>query len=352
MTEQAQQPIIKRVVISFVTWNSEKYLKTLFQSLQAQTYPHCELLIRDNHSTDDTQAIIAEWIPQLPYPTTLFREEENTGYARAHNANMREAKTRKANYVLVLNPDIVLDAHAIEVMQLALREHDRVASVGGKILQAKFLFGSGVAEVRQCNEIDTTGISLSRKRRSADRGHGKHDHGQYAEGEVFGVSGACALYRLRALYEVATPKGAESEEWFDEDFFAYKEDVDLAWRLQLFGWSAWYAPKALAWHHRVMGESKRTSVPARLRALSWRNNIFTLVKNNDWAASLDTLLTIARECAKLTWICLTEWRTLTALPSLLRLTPQMRVKRRWIMEHRKRTPEKMLQVIRGCPSLS
>lgn len=348
-----EQPIIKRVVISLVTWNSGKYLRALLESLAAQTYEHCELLIRDNDSRDDTQAIIAEWVPQLRYPATFFREETNTGYARAHNENIREARRRKANYVMVLNPDLVLDAHAVELLQNVLRTHDKVASTGGKVLQAKFQYGNGVAEVRQCDSIDTTGIVVNRSRKTAERGYGRHDHGQYAEGEVFGISGAFALYRLRALYEVGIPIGDDDQEFFDEDFFAYKEDVDLAWRLQLAGWSAWYAPSALAWHHRTMGEMKRQIVPARLRAFSWRNNWLTLIKNNDWSASFaDTLLTVMRELAKLVWICMREWRTFSALPSLLRLWRQMRRKRQWIMEHRRRTPSEMLRVFRGCPSLS
>ncbi len=74
------------------------------------------------------------------------------------------------------------------------------------------------------------------------------DNGQYAEAErVFGLSGALVMYRATALQAVRF-----EDEFFDHDFFAYKEDVDLAWRLQHLGWDAWYEPRAIAHHYRGM----------------------------------------------------------------------------------------------------
>src|SRR5690606_29109153 len=88
--------------------------------------------------------------------------------------------------------------------------------------------------------LDTTGHVAFRTRLFRNRGEGQPDDGAYDRpDEVFGVSGALALYRLAALDDVAL-----DGQVYDEDLFAYWEDVDLDWRLQLRGWQAWYEPGA------------------------------------------------------------------------------------------------------------
>jgi len=343
----------KRVAISLVTWNSQAYLGTLFESLAQQTYTHCELLVRDNNSLDETRMAIGDGIAKLPFPATLFWEKENSGFAPAHNQNIREAIRRKAHYVLLVNPDCILDPHAIEVLVQAIQHHPRAGSVGGKILQAHFRFREGRTEVEKSSYIDSAGISVSRARRCLDRGQAMRDHGQFPEGAVFGNSGAFVLFRVRALIDVATPLPDGAKEYFDESFFTYKEDIDLAWRLQLLGWSSWYTPSVLVWHHRTLGEKKRRSVSARLRALSWRNHILLLLKNNDWTTDVfGAFLTILRECVKTVWLLTREWRTLSAVPSLFHLWGLMRQKRQWIMEHRRRSPQEMRETIQSFRSSS
>jgi len=98
-------------------------------------------------------------------------------------------------------------------------------------------------------------------RRVIDEGQGQEDHGEFeVPGEVFAVSGQNPIYRRDALLEVAYPSVLDKVgEVFDEDLFMYKEDVDLGWRLRLFGWKAWYEPTAIAWHGRGTSAVKRTS---------------------------------------------------------------------------------------------
>ncbi len=106
-----------------------------------------------------------------------------------------------------------------------------------------------------------------------DIGQNQPDKGNFtAQTEVFGVTGACAFYRLEALKKVADKHGI-----FDARFGAYKEDVDLAWRLQRARWKAVFTPRAAAWHGRGVGRGDVKTT--RIRYLSLRNHLLMLWKN-------------------------------------------------------------------------
>ncbi|MEK7451861.1 MAG: hypothetical protein AAB664_00830, partial [Patescibacteria group bacterium] len=120
-----------------------------------------------------------------------------------------------------------------------------------------------------------------------DRGSGEMDKGQYDVSEnVFGITGALVLYRASTLQHIRF-----KDEFFDHDFFAYKEDVDLAWRLRQAGVGAWYQSTAIAYHYRGMyGQEKMGWIDrlrhrkskSRLRSYySTRNHWAMLSKNMD-----------------------------------------------------------------------
>jgi GT2 family glycosyltransferase len=101
------------------------------------------------------------------------------------------------------------------------------------------------------NFIDTTGIVMTEEHRFIDRGQGDIDHGQYdQEEEIFGSSGAAVIYRMSCLEDVAYLDESGKKEYFDELMFMYKEDVDLAYRLQMAGYKSIYTPKATIYHDR------------------------------------------------------------------------------------------------------
>ncbi|MCR4279069.1 MAG: hypothetical protein NUV81_04205, partial [bacterium] len=135
--------------------------------------------------------------------------------------------------------------------------------------------------------FDCMGLEVRKSRRVLDRSAGEDDQGQYdAENAVFGISGACALFRASALQDVA-----EDGAFFDEDFFAYKEDVDLAWRMQILGHNVHIVPTATVWHERVAksdaGGNWLTAWRARrgkssvVNFYSTRNHGWLLMKNDD-----------------------------------------------------------------------
>src|SRR4030095_12141583 len=101
--------------------------------------------------------------------------------------------------------------------------------------------------------LDSTGIIMLREQRHLDRGAGETDNGQYENPEdIFGPSGAAALYRRATLDDVAI-----NGQYFDEDFFAFREDADLAWRCRLLGWNSIYVPAAVALHRRRVTPERR-----------------------------------------------------------------------------------------------
>lgn len=283
----------KRLAIHVVTWNSSPYLPGLFASLEEQTSKEWSVTVVDNASTDDTQ----NWIEQNAFGTAILRNFKNQGFSRAHNQAIALSLSRWAEAdleqcaVLVCNPDIEFSATCLERLMAYMDAHPEVSIAGPKLLRAfaKTEADSDERQTERTDVIDSTGISMYRSRRHADRGAGEKDQGQYdALSDVFGISGACLLIRASALAVLK-----QGDEWFDEDFFAYKEDVDLAWRAQRFGLNAAYVPEAIAWHHRraasvpqgflwIRAFLHRLKKPAHINQLSTRNQLWLIWKNDEW----------------------------------------------------------------------
>ena len=307
----------------------------------------------DNASTDGVIDYLRQHHPEV----VILRNARNLGFARAHNQAIALARARWSKrfhginhetgdqYVLVTNPDLILESDFLECLVAAADTHPESGSVGGKLLKiVAERAGDVLVAPRQTNIIDSTGLKIGRSRRVVERGAGEEDQGQYSGGRVFGISGALALYRVSALDDVRF-----DDEYFDDDFFAYKEDIDLAWRLQLRGWQAWYDPRAVAYHYRAAAGSVRRTPLVALRErhkksafvnfLSTRNHLLLLWKNDDWSNRFRHLLWIVPyELGRLLLVIFTEPRTFTAYLSALRLLPRMREKRAYSLSIRKISP--------------
>lgn len=299
------------VSVGLVTRDSAVHLPACLAALAAQTYPRLELILVDNASRDGSPDLVADRFPAA----RVLRNARNEGFSRAHNTAIA---TSGGAYYLALNPDARL-------------EPDYVAGLVGA-LEARPAFGAAAGKLRLPEGgprpiLDAAGLSIGRDRRPRLRGHGRPDDGRYDRaGEVFGVDGAAPLYR-RAMLEDARLGG----EVFDEAFFAYREDVDLAWRARLLGWRAWYEAGVRATH--VRGFRPGTRGPSRAaRRYSVRNRYLLLMKNEtapgwrrDWPAILGYDLII------LGYLAARERSSLPALAELPRLWPPMRAKRRELM---------------------
>lgn len=309
------------VSVSILLWNARRHLPDCILSAQAQTYPALELIVSDNASTDGSPESVKEQFPDI----RLIENERNLGYAGGHN---RAIARSCAEYVLLLNPDVRLQPDYVARLVEALEADPRVGMAQGKLLNAAWTDGALLPD----GTLDSTGIWLSKTRRNGDRGIGERDAGQYdREKNVFGAAGAAPLYR-RAMLEDVNLAG----EWLDETFFAYREEVDLAWRAQWRGWRCRYVPRAVAFHARAYAPGTRGQQPTELRRLQYRNRYLMLIKNDALANVLCHLpYLVVTEVAALGYVWLKERELLPCYLDVLRLMPPMLRKRQAIMANRR-----------------
>jgi GT2 family glycosyltransferase len=295
-----------KVSVNLVTFNSAAHIAACIESLQRQTLTDFRIRILDNASRDGTLEAVRS------VDAELFTSPVNTGFARAHNTLIRDFESE---YVLVLNPDTVLRPDFIEQLVRALDARPDAASASGKLLRM-----DGVT-------IDSTGITMLRNQRHLDRGADEPDLGQYDRPEdIFGASGAAAMYRRSALEDSRL-----SEEYFDEDFFAYREDADLAWRLRLLGWNSIYVPSAVARHERRVTPERRSQLPGFINYHSVKNRF--LLRLNNMTPSLykrDFWRITARDAMVVSYVMLREWSSAPALAYVVRHLPRLLRKRRLI----------------------
>jgi GT2 family glycosyltransferase len=176
--------------------------------------------------------------------------------------------------------------------------------------------------------IDSTGIIVSDELRHFDRGWGEADRGQFDRVEyVFGSTGAAALYRRRMIDDVSTSFG-----FFDPDFFAYREDADVAWRAQLLGWRCLYTPSALGYHVRRVRPGPRRLTPSRLNMHSVKNRFLMRIKNLTGPVLRQCAgPALRRDIMVLGGCLITEPASLPAFWHLLRALPRAWKQRREIM---------------------
>lgn len=337
------------VVISIVTWNSMKYLPEALASVEAQTYGDYTLVVVDNASSDDVEDFVKSTHPRVAF----FRNTKNQGFSRGHNLAISYAKARIAPergdvLVLVMNPDAVLEPTFLEEAVIAMSRHAEAGSIAGKLLRMTASKEEMSPGGDKTFTVDSAGLRIRKTRRTDDRGAGEQDGTDFDQSrEVFGPTGALALYRLAALEDVAYhPKKSVDgrDEYFDEDLFAYKEDLDLAWRLRLHGWTCWFEPRAVAYHYRTAkGKDKASylalAVQRRGRSklvkfLSYRNHWLLLMKNDH---AVNRLIDLPRilwyETGKFLYALLLEPSTLKAIPAALALWPKMLAKRKATMKN-------------------
>lgn len=246
-----------------VSWNSASYLADCLQSLAALDRPPAEIVVVDGGSSDGSAALVRERFADVE----LVALEENVGFCAANNLGF--ARTRSP-YVLALNPDTRLEPGFLEALLPAFAD-PRVGIACGKLLR----FDGAT--------IDSAGQQLGRSRQPIDRGYGEADRGQFdREEEVFGACGAAALYRREMLDALRDPDGG----YFDEAFFAFFEDLDLAWRARRAGWIARYLPDALGYHARGGSAERRGWLARRLAIFSRRPEVQLHIVRNRWLTIL------------------------------------------------------------------
>lgn len=263
------------VSIIIINYNNKTYLKRCINSIIEQDYENIEIIFIDNQSTDGSYEYM-----NLEYSgknIEIIKNTINNGYAGAANQGI---EISNGNYIMIINPDIIMEKDFVEKLYSHISADENIGAITGKLLKYDF------ERNMKLNYIDSSGIDMYKSGKGVDRGQNELDIGQYDETEqVFGVCGAAPMYSMKALKDVKI-----DNEYFDNDFFAYKEDVDLSWRLNLFGYKNIYYPNAVAYHGRAFGSAKkgiinfikkRNEQSEFLKGLSYRNQIMMEWKNAD-----------------------------------------------------------------------
>jgi hypothetical protein len=229
-------------------WNGRRWLDGCLRSLLAQTLADHEVVVVDNGSSDGSLSYLAGEHPRV----RVLALGANTGFAHAANVGMEAAA---AELVALVNTDVVLAPDWLERMTAALQSDSGTASVACKMLQL-----ADTATIYDAGDV------LRRDGACEQRGRFMVDDGRWDEGgEVFGACAGAALYRRSAVVGVGG---------FDNRYFAYLEDVDLALRLRLAGWRCRYEP-AVAFH---AGEGSSKRLPGGHHFLVTRNTVLLVAK--------------------------------------------------------------------------
>ncbi|MCP4362178.1 MAG: glycosyltransferase family 2 protein [Chloroflexi bacterium] len=237
-----------------VNWNGRTWLETCLPALAAQTHTNFETIVVDNGSEDNSILWIKKDWPHVH----VLALEENWGFAKANNIGIQAAR---GEYIATLNNDTVPEPEWLEAL---------VTAVSSKNVKNVGMAASLITLWQYPSLLDSAGIEVDKAGIAWNRGYGQIVSTALKPRLVFGPSASAALYSKQMLDEIGL---------FDESYFAYYEDVDLAWRAQRYGWRCQYTPAAKVKHwHSATGEQ----TPALKLTLLGKNKLLTILKNYPW----------------------------------------------------------------------
>lgn len=308
------------VSITIVTYNSGRFIKRCLESVLEQNYKQLEVVVVDNASTDGTLDILEQFSERC----RIHYNERNVGFAAGQNQAIELAT---GQWILTLNPDVLLEKDFVQRLIETSQLDPKAGTVCGKLFSIPATF-----ELPEKQLLDSTGIFFTPTLRHFDRGSQELADGRYDNAEyVFGATAAAALYRRAMIDDISI-----QNEFFDADFFAYREDADVAWRAQLLGWRCLYTPLARGYHVRTVLPSNRNVLPPVLNMHSVKNRFLMRIKNVTASLYLRNLISItARDAIVILGCLLREQTSLKAFWFVLRSWKRTLAKRREIMSRRR-----------------
>lgn len=256
---------MKKAAIIIVNWNGKKFLKNCLNAVFKQTYKNFEVYFVDNGSVDDSSKYVKEKFPKVK----TIQLDKNYGFAKGNNEGIKEAfKDKKVEYIVCLNNDTIVNKNWLRELIRTAEKDKKIGAVsskayfiGGKIIQnAGLIFSKSI----QINRLG--GVSL---------GYGLTDKKApelSKDIEIFAVGGVAPLYKREILERIYL----RDKEIFDEDFFAYSEDLDLGFRIRRLGYKSFLSPKAKLIHLH----SQTGGIASPFKAYYCeRNVILTAIKN-------------------------------------------------------------------------
>lgn len=245
---------MSEITVVIPNYNGMKYLAECMTSLcrEQQNAPGYEVLIIDNASVDGSvEYLQKEWCGE---GVRLISLPENTGFCHAVNLGIREAKTP---YVILLNNDTKAEAGFVRGLYDAIRENEKIFSVSAKMLMWD-----------RPELIDDAGDRYCVLGWAYSRGKGRPAADYDKSVPVFSACGGAAIYRRSVFEEIG---------YFDEEHFAYLEDLDIGYRARIYGYENWYEPKAAVLHYGSASTGSRYN--PRKTLLASANSIYVIGKN-------------------------------------------------------------------------
>lgn len=242
---------LMKVSVVVPNWNGERDLPACLNSLLNQSF-QAQIIVVDNGSTDGSVSLLRDKYSQVELVTL----PKNKGFTGGVNVGIKRATEAGFKYVALLNNDAVADKTWLKTLVSFMENNPKAG-----IATSKMFDKSG-------DQLDSTGEAYTIWGLPYPRGRGEVDVNKYDKDTwVFGASGGASIYRTKMLKEIGL---------FDEDFFAYYEDVDLSFRAQLAGWKVAYVPNAVV-YHKIGATSARVKDFAthqtlkNLPMLMWKN---------------------------------------------------------------------------------
>lgn len=312
-----------KLVISIVTWNSADSIEACIQSVLEQTFSDYELYILDNASSDATCSIIEKLNNKK---INFIKLNQNTGFCGGHNQIINSTKSE---FVLLVNPDIIMNPDYVERALEVMGERNNVGTVCGLLVQS----------TNKDAVIDSAGLIRLPAGIMSLIDHGKRvSEVELKKMEVFGADGALPMYR-RAMIEHISIQG----KYFDELFFAHKEDWDVSWRSSIYGWKTIFEPNCIAIHPRVFkpGDRKvRKSMTDQIKIDAVKNQLILLKKNLSLSEFLANFFSIVpRQIGIFIYILFFERSSLRAYSLYIKHRKEIKQARRIIQENRNTAPK-------------
>lgn len=238
-----------KTTVVIPNYNGRNYLQDCLTSLlEGSEVP--AIIVVDNGSADESAAMVKERFPMVK----LIALPENRGFSAAVNIGIREAGTE---YVFLLNNDTVVLKDTIEELEAAMERHPKAFSVAAKMLQMK-----------NPELIDSAGDFYCALGWAFARGKDRKNEAFSKETSVFSACAGAALYRKAVFEKIGD---------FDENHFAYLEDIDVGYRAKIYGYRNYYAPASVVLH---AGSGSSGSRHNKFKVdLSSRNSIYLIYKN-------------------------------------------------------------------------
>lgn len=241
-----------KLSICIPTYNARDWIEQCLESIDTHA-PSCafEIVAVDDHSTDDTVAIVRAKFPHV----RLFTNAKNLGFSKTVNIGVRASR---GEYLLVLNNDTWIHPHALDALVEYLDRHPDAGIVGPKVV-----CGDGSLQQQCRRRIPTPLGALLYFTRLSQRFAKSPRFAQYLmtasddrqTTPVDAVSGSCMLIRRGVLDQIGL---------FDEAFYLYGEDMDLCWRAKLAGWQVIYHPDGVVTHFGGQGGTGKRRVQATI----------------------------------------------------------------------------------------